>query len=147
MSVPPPINVVADDPEERSMAALAHASILLNLFVPGLGVIAAGAVWLTQSERSPFAHKQALQAAVFQTVWLALPVVLFVVGLIMVITGATAASFTDARLGVIVLPVVIFGLMGLLAVFVLGLLYGLVGAYEAYQGRDFRYWLIGGMVH
>jgi uncharacterized Tic20 family protein len=147
MSVPPPINVVADDPEERSMAALSHASILLNLFVPGLGIIAAGAVWLTQSGRSWFAHKQALQATIFQSVWLGLPIVLAIVGVMVAAAGAITASFTDARINIILLPAAIFGVMALAAIFILGLLYALVGAYETYQGRDFRYWIIGKIMH
>ncbi len=146
MSVPPPINVISDDAEERSMAALAHASILLNLFIPGLGIIAAAAVWLTQNERSPFARKQALQAAVFQIVWLLLPILVAVVGVMAAVGGAIAGALNDARVAVLLIPA-IFGVLALLAVFLLGILYALVGAYETYQGRDFRYWLVGKLVH
>ena len=147
MSTPPPINVVSYDAEERSMAALSHASILLNLFIPGLGIIAAAAVWLTQNERSPFARKQALQAAVFQTVWLLLPIVVAVVGVMTAVGGAIAGSLTDARVGVLLIPAVVFGVLAVLGVILLGILYALVGAYETYQGRDFRYWIVGKLVH
>ena len=147
MSVPPPINVVAEDPEERSMAALAHASIVLNFFMPGLGVIAAGAVWLTQQNRSVFARKQAFQATVYQIVWLLLPIVMAIVGVMSALGGAFVSAFADARVGVILIPLFVFGILAVVVVVFVGLLYGLVAAYETYQGRDFRYWFVGHLVH
>jgi len=146
MSVPPPINVVASDPEERSLAALAHGSILLNCFVPGLGIIAAFAVWLTQRERSAYAAYQALQATVYQLIWALFPVAMTILGVMAVVGGAVFSAATDSGAGLLALPLVVLGILAVIAVALLGLLYALVAAYEAYQGRDFRYWLVGSLV-
>ena len=50
------------------MAALAHASALLNLFSGAGGLIAALVIWLTQKEKSAWVAFHALQALVFQAV-------------------------------------------------------------------------------
>jgi uncharacterized Tic20 family protein len=147
MSVPPPINVVTSDPEERSMAALAHASIFLNFFIPGLGIIAAAAVWLIQRERSAYAAFHGLQAAVFQLLLALLPIV-FGSGAAMVAFAAVMRSrVSNGELFLVVaLPLIIIGALLIAVILIFGLLYGLVGAYETYQGRDFRYWLVGNLV-
>jgi uncharacterized Tic20 family protein len=147
MSVPPPIAVVADDPEERSMAALAHGSIALNFFVPGLGIIAALAVWLTQRERSAYAARQGLQASIYQIMWMMIPVCALIMGVLAAIGGVFSAALFDMRPAMLLMMVLVFGLMAVVAFVVIGLLYGLVAAYETYRGRDFNYWLLGKMIH
>jgi uncharacterized Tic20 family protein len=147
MSVPPPINVVAQDPEERSLAALAHGSIILNFFVPGLGIIAALAVWLTQRDRSAYAAKQALQAGIYQIVWTVVPVFMIIMGVVGLILGGAFVAMSDVRIGAGLLIAFLLGALALAAFVIIGLLYALVAAYEAYQGRAFRYWLIGRLIH
>lgn len=127
------------------MAALAHASILLNFFIPGLGIIAAAAVWLTQRERSAYAAFQALQAAVLQLVLTLAPIV-FGAGAVLAAVSSLAFSRSGEGMLVLLIPLVIIGGILILTILFLGLLYALVAAYETYQGRDFRYWLIGKMV-
>lgn len=144
MDTPPPIRVVTDNPEERSMAALAHASILLNVFFPGLGVIAAAAIWFTQREKSHFVGRQGMQATIFQGLLLLLTVLTGVAA-----SAAIAVAVITERVdggAFFLVPIVLMGLLFLGLILLLGLLYGLVGAYETSQGRDFRYWLIGDMV-
>ncbi len=146
MSVPPPMNVVTTDPDERSMAALAHASILLSFFVPGLGIIAAAAVWLTQRERSPYTANQALQATVYQIALTLVPIILGVVVVVIAVFGVIMAVAFESGISLAVLPFALLALLGVVVFWVLGLLYALVAAYETYQGRDFRYWIIGNLV-
>jgi uncharacterized Tic20 family protein len=138
-SVPPPINVATNDVDQRNMAALAHASILLNLFIPALGIIAAGAIWLTQRDRGGFAAKQALQATVYQLIWLVLPLVLAMLGvMVAVVIGLIGAAANNA-LAALFIMVLVLGLIVLLFIWLLGVIYALLAAYDTYHGRDFRY--------
>jgi uncharacterized Tic20 family protein len=146
MSVPPPINIVTSDPEERSMAALAHASILLNLFIPGLGIIAAAAVWLTQRGRSTYAAFQGLQAAVFQLLLALVPIICGGGAAFVIFARVVTSSGSSGNFLPFVLPIVILGGLFYCMILILSLLYGLVGAYDTYQGRDFRYWFVGNLV-
>ena len=55
--------------DERTLAALAHASIILGLFTNGVGgLITALLIWLTQREDSDYVANQSLQALVYQAV-------------------------------------------------------------------------------
>ncbi len=146
MSVIPPVDVVSNDPDERSMAALAHSSIILNTFAPGLGVVAALAVWLTQRDRSAFVGRQALQATAYQLCWMIVPVLLAIVGFLAVIGGAIGAALTDVRVGFAFTPIAIVAFLAAASIGIIGLLYALVAAYETYQGRDFRYLVIGNII-
>ena len=56
---------------ERSWAALAHLSALLNLFTGFLGPVAAFVVWLVHRERSPMVARHAMRSVIYQSVWLA----------------------------------------------------------------------------
>jgi uncharacterized Tic20 family protein len=146
MDTPPPINVASNDPEERSMAALAHGSIVLNFFLPGLGVVAALAVWLIQRDRSAFAARHARQATAFQIAWMVIPLVMVIAGALIGLVGFVTLAVADAAPAWLFLSFLVFGGLALAAITIVGLLYALVGAYEASQGRDFHYWLIGNIV-
>ena len=55
--------------DERTLAGLAHGSIVLGLFTNGVGgILAALVIWLTQKAKSTYAAGQALQAMVYQTI-------------------------------------------------------------------------------
>ena len=55
--------------EERTLAALAHGSVLLGAVTSGLGgILAALVIWLVQKEKSAYVAFQALQALVYQAV-------------------------------------------------------------------------------
>ena len=146
MTVPPPINVVTTDSDQRNMAALAHASILLNMFLPGLGVIAAGAVWLTQRDRVGFAARQALQATVYQAVLLVLPLVVAIVGAIVLAVVILVGAATDNVMILGLIPLFMLGALAMIFVWLFGMIYALLAAYDAYQGRDFRYAIVGRML-
>jgi uncharacterized Tic20 family protein len=126
--------------ENRLLAALAHGSVVIQ----GLGLLVGVLVYVTQRDKSRYAAHQALQAAVYQLVNL------IIIGAMWVIWGVFYAwsimSMVDqprnsalspmfmVSLGATVIPL---GLM--LAVDV----YGLWAALRTWQGRDFRYPLLG----
>ena len=133
---------------DKIMAALAHVSALL----PFMGVIAPIIIWATQKDKSEYVAFQALQAVVYQL----LMILAWFVGM-----GCYMLSFFTMFLGIpfagesgqvdpsiaplfaigFMIPFLIFG-----AIFVGGALfviYGLIAAIQVFQGKDFRYVLIG----
>jgi len=76
-----------------------------------------------------------------------LPVVLGMFGLFAFAGVAVIAALSNGPAGMMVmLPLIIMGGLFLLLLLFVGLIYGLVAAYEVYQGRQFRYWLIGDLL-
>jgi uncharacterized Tic20 family protein len=133
--------------EERVMAAIAHCLVIV---VYGLGAVGAVVIWLLQKEKSKYVAFQALQAAVYQLVGLLVQLIGWscwgcLYGLSFIPMIANAEKYKEApppifffiSLGLMVLPL---GLMGL------WMLYGLWGALRAFQGRDFRYIVLGRML-
>ena len=141
--------------DEWTAAALAHASVLLTLVLGmagGLGVLVGSAVTLAMvlgyRERSRFVAFHALQSFVYQAVGVLLYVVLAAVLATCVAVAWTVSGLLSAVLvGFLLMPFAL--LLTLLVVLLLvcapfaWLGYGLYAAYQVYQGRDFRYWLIG----
>jgi uncharacterized Tic20 family protein len=125
---------------EMTMAALAHASVVLTFVIALgsgglgslLGILVPLLIWLTYKEKSAYVSFQALQATVFQVVSI----------LLMVVVLATAILIGLCLMPFALLITVVLALLVLiLPLAQLG--YGLYAAYETYQGRDFRYWLVG----
>ena len=116
---------IAPSQEERVMAALAHASILIHQ----VGLIAPLVLWLINEGKAPYAAYQAKQAFFFH---------LFI----------TVVTWLIVVLG-IMLGLLTFGIGLLVAVPLLGALpvaamvYGIVAAIHSFNGRDFRYWIVG----
>jgi uncharacterized Tic20 family protein len=108
--------------DERVMAALAHASIILNLFTGIGGIIAAVVIYLVRKEQSAWVAFQALQAAVYQGVTV---LATFILGMVAV------------ALSVVVVGICLFPLLGLLGLAVV--IYGCYAGYLCYHGRDFKY--------
>ncbi len=137
--------------DERLMAALAHASIILGPFTSGVGgIVAALVIWLTQREKSKYVAFQALQAVAYQGVGGVRGIIgwgCYVCG----IFGSLIPVFVHPRAyqhapppptfwaAMCLLPL-IFLAMGIFA------LYGLWAAWCAWQGRDFRYVVLGRML-
>ena len=133
--------------DERVMAALAQISVL----VPFLGVVAPIVIWVTQKDKSYYVAFQSLQAIAFQLTM----VFAWFIGM-----GCYMCSFFSMFLAIplassmkssgsishlfglgFLAPFLVFGLM-----FVGGflfILYGLVGAVMTFQGKPFRYVIIG----
>jgi uncharacterized protein len=123
--------------DERTWAMLAHLSVLLNLVTGFLGVVAALVIYLIYKDRSRFVAYQSMQAFVFQLIWWGGAGV--VIGGMWAITGILSSILV----GVLCIPFALLGTLLLAAMPVVALIYGVYGAVEANQGKDFRYWLIG----
>ncbi|MDY7042489.1 MAG: DUF4870 domain-containing protein [Chloroflexota bacterium] len=126
--------------DEMTMAALAHAGIVLGLITNGLGgIVVALAIWLYERERSAWVSFQALQALVFQIALLAVTVLVgSVVGVLWAVVGTLAAIIV----GLFLIPPAGALTLLLIAIPLAGLGYGLYAAYETYHGREVHYWLV-----
>ncbi len=134
--------------DERTLAALAHASIVLN--GAGLiGLVAAAVIWATQRERSAYVRAHALQALIYQAVVLVIVVVLLLSWVLCLslsllpmalrpelYEGSPPGPFWLALSGMLI-P----ALFGLAAA-----VYALVAAVQTFRGRRFRYPLVGRLV-
>lgn len=128
--------------EERLLAAIAHASVVAS----GFGILVGLIIWLTQREKSAYAARQGLQAAVYQLLGLIAIVALWVLwGIFYALTFIpiirSPEQFQDAPptifwvgMGSMVIPMAAMVLWGL---------YGLWGALQCWRGQEFRYLLIG----
>ena len=133
---------------DKIMASLAHVSAIL----PFMGVIAPIIIWATQKDKSEYVAFQALQAVAYQL----LMILAWFVGM-----GCYMLSFFTMFFGIpftgesgqvdpsivpllalgFMIPFIIFG-----TIFVGGALfviYGLFAAIQIFQGKDFRYIIIG----
>jgi uncharacterized protein len=143
MTQPQNTTATTHSSDERTMAALAHGSALLNLFSGVGGPIAALVIWLTQREKSAWVAFHALQALVFQAAVIIITVL--VVGVVW--TVGFIVSFATIGIGTIVaVPVMILVFFGGFIMIALGMVYSLYAAYQIYQGREFRYKWIGDWV-
>jgi uncharacterized Tic20 family protein len=137
--------------DERIMAALAHASILL----PFWGLIGAIVIWVTQREKSQFVRFQALQGTLLQVIlilsWFtggACYACSFFGMFPLIPLGATATEGTETgaiggllAMLIFFIPFLIMGLTMLLGLAFI--VYGIYGAVRVLQGRDFHYAVIG----
>ncbi len=148
--VPEPRTVPTRD--DLTMAALAHASILITVIIGVgsgglgaiLGVLVPLAIWYSYREKSAYTANQALQATVYQVAGVLALLTLALGGSILVVVGWTVAGALAAVLiGLCLMPfaliVTLLLVVAVLALPVAQLVYGLYAAYETYQGRDFRY--------
>ena len=101
-------------------------------------------IWLTQKEKSAWVAFHALQSLVFQAAVTIITVV--VVGGVWVV--GFVISFATIGIGTFVaVPVMILVFFGGFVMVGAGVIYCLYGAYQVYQGREFRYLWIGNWVH
>lgn len=129
---------------ERTMAALAHGSIVLTLLTGGFaGWIVALVIWAVYRKESRWVANQSLQALVFQV---AATLVTYVLLSIAGVVFGLGTLLLIIVVGVCLFPVaLILALTGVL-VPLAATVYGLFGALETYQGRDFQYWWVGQLV-
>jgi uncharacterized Tic20 family protein len=137
---------VTPSSEERLMAAIAHASVV----VFGPGILVGVFIWLTQKEKAAYASNQGLQAAVFQLVGMILTMVMWVAwGIFYALTWIPFVQNPELLDGPPP-PIFWIGMISMvvpLLVMLAWSLYGLWGALQAFRGRDFRYALIGKLLH
>ena len=138
--------------DDLTMAALAHASILVT-FIIGvgsgglgaiLGVLIPLAIWYSYRDKSVYTANQALHATVYQVACVLAVLALAVVGAILVVVGWTVSGALAAVIiGLCLMPfallVTLLFVAAVLVLPIVQLVYGLYAAYETYQGRDFRY--------
>jgi len=141
--------------DDWTVAALAHASVLLtsvSVFAGGvgalIGLVVPLVVYLSYRERSRFVGFQALQALVYQGVCvLAYLVIAAVLALGVTAVWIVTGLLSVVAVGFLLIPAALL-ITGLMIVVLLvaplaWTAYGLYAAYQVYQGRAFRYWLIG----
>jgi uncharacterized Tic20 family protein len=132
--------------EERTLAALAHASIVLNT-AGFIGLVAAAAIWVTQRERSAYVRGHAIQALWYQLITLLITAILAL---------SWAMCLALSLLPMAVRPqvyetggppgmfwVVLAGMAFPILFGIAASLYALVGATQAYRVRTFYYPVIG----
>jgi uncharacterized Tic20 family protein len=141
--------------QEWTIAALAHASILLTVilaFAGGVGSLLGLAVplviYLSYRERSRFITFHALQSLVYQGAGVLIYVVLAAVSAAVVAAAWTISGLLSAVvIGLLLMPfalvITILMVVLLLGAPLLWVGYALYAAYQVYQGEDFRYWLLG----
>jgi uncharacterized Tic20 family protein len=131
---------------DKIMAALAHVSAILPL----MGVIAPIVIWATQKDKSEFVAFQALQAIAYQLLMIlgwfvgmgCYMLSFFSTFLTIPFSGSGSAPTGSPffMLGFLI-PFIILGLI--FCGGALFILYGLVGAIMTFQGKNFRYIIIG----
>jgi uncharacterized Tic20 family protein len=124
-----PPNTLQGPPQtECVMAGLSHLSILLpqfGLFVPLI-------LWLVNRDTAPFAAYQSQQAFWFQ---------------LAVTVGFWLVTVMGTVFGIFTLGLGFLALLPILALWhLLAAIYGIVGGVNAFQGRDFRYFILGDIV-
>ena len=130
--------------DERVMGALAHIAALL----PVMGIIASIVIWVTQKDKSRFVAFQALQAIAYQltfiVVWL-IGMACYMGTFFLTFAGGIMGSVNpDTSLltgGLFFLPFLVF--FGLFALMGIWIIYAIIAAVMVFQGKDFRYFLIG----
>jgi uncharacterized Tic20 family protein len=122
--------------EEHTWAMLAHLSILLNLITGFLGVLAALVIYLAFKDRSKYVAYQSMQAFVFQLIWW------FGAGILAAVVWTVTALTSVVLVGLVCIPLACL----ISALPLAALVYGIVGAVQANNGQDFKYWLIGDWV-
>jgi hypothetical protein len=129
--------------ENRLLAALAHGSIVAQ----GIGILVGVFIYITQREKTRYVAFQALQAAVFQLINLIITIGMWVVwgvfyGLSMIPLIIQAEANPDAAPPTIFWISLISMVIPLIYMTIIAL-YGLWGGLRTWQGKDFKYLLIG----
>ncbi len=128
------------DQNEYILAALSHATAL----IPMMGVIAPIVIWATQKDKSEYVAFQALQAVIYQF----LMIIAYFAGMlcyvlsipVMIFFGELGSKNIPDEVGFIFPMIVLVMIFGGGGAFIL---YGLFATVMTWQGKDFRYILIG----
>lgn len=135
----PPVQPLSPS-DERTWAMLAHLSVLLNLVTGFLGVFVALGIYLALKNRSRYVGYHAFQAFLFQLIaWGGVGVLL---GLMWGAVGLLSAIL----IGIILIPFALIATVFLIPLPVIALVYGIYGAIQCADGKDFRYLWVGDWV-
>ena len=126
---PGPCTTTMSPKDENAWSALAHLSVLLNLFTGFLGPVAALVIWLVYRDRSPRVTFHALQSLWYQAAW----IVILAVG--WTVTGL----LTIILVGFLLFPVMI-------VLSFVPFVHMAYAAYKVSQGVDYRYPLVADLV-
>jgi uncharacterized Tic20 family protein len=133
--------------EARLLAALSHASVFFSY----IGVLVPIGIYLTQKKKSSYIGFQSLQALIWQYAAFAFNILTSscMLGAIFILILLAASSQNERFLelsggGIFIAVIISVFLMafGNLAF----IIYGIIGAVMTYQGKDFRYALIGNYI-
>jgi len=128
--------------EERLMASIAHASVVIF----GPGILVGVLIWLTQKDKAPFASKQGLQATVYQLLGMIVIMALWIVwGIFYALTWIPIMQNLE-QFEAAPPPIFWIGLASMVVPLIVMLawaLYGLWGALKSLRGHDFSYVLMG----
>ena len=144
------IDHLTPNQDERVMAALAHVAVIL----PTMGIIAPIVIWATQKEKSQYVAFQALQALAYQLCMIAA----FLIGIACYMCSFFStfiSTFSTIPLQALqvpqwvesfiplsfVIPMLVFG--GIFLGGFIFIVYGIIAAFMAFQGKPFRYIIIG----
>ncbi len=129
--------------ENRLLAALAHASAVAQ----GIGILVGVLVYISQRDKSRYAAYQGLQAAVYQLVNLIIIIGMWLVWGVFYGLGILAlVRLEEMNPGAAPPAIFWIGLISMvfpITYSILVALYGLWGALRTWQGKDFRYLIIG----
>ena len=135
------------DQDERVMAALSNASVI----IPLMGLLAPVIIWVTQKDKSPYVAFQSMQAMAYQLsmifFWF-LAMGCYMCSFFLTFFSIPLMPSPDTYPGLAPLSMISFFIPFLvMGVMFLGqflfIVYGLVGAVMAFQGKPFRYVVIG----
>ncbi len=124
---------------ERRAAAVAHGSVLLNLLTGIGGPVVALVVWLYNEHKSEYVGWHALQALVFQGIFLLLTLVLGGITALLWFLTVPLLRATFAYAGICLIPFTLGFTLITAAVVIGSLIYGAAGAMAVLEGEDFRY--------
>ncbi len=129
--------------ENRLLAAITHFSVI----VQGTGILVGIFIYVSQREKTRYVAFQALQAAAYQLITFVITIVLWLLwgilyGLSMIPLIMQAETNPDAAPPAIFWISMILMVVPLFYMIITGL-YGLWGGLRAWQGKDFKYLLIG----
>lgn len=133
--------------DERTLAGLAHGSIVLGLFTNGVGgILAALVIWLTQKEKSTYVAGQALQALVYQSIVFVVTMTAWCCWGALWMTMIFVPLFADPPSEEAMLAGMWGGMLLMvvpLGIWAVTILYGLWGTARCLSGHQFKYVLIG----
>ena len=134
--------------DERTNAAIAHASIVLGFLSRGvLGIVLAFLIWVTQRGKSQFAARQAAQAIWWQLIGVIASIAAFIGWGVLFAGSIFVPVLINPNRPEPMMPYTMIPAIALLIVPIALTLawvgYGVYAAWQVAHGKDFSYPLIG----